>query len=114
MDRGQLAIPADLAGAIRELAGEAGAETSTVLLAAFAALVSRYTGETSLVVGLAGGADANVLAVPCDLSGRPTVSQALTRLREAVTEARARRAARPPEAAAAPSRCCVCVPHRTA
>jgi amino acid adenylation domain-containing protein len=86
------------AGLSRELAGLSRAEGSTLfmtLLAAFAGLLSRYTGQSDVAVGspLANrtrgeiegliGFFVNTLVLRADLSGDPTFRQALARVRQA-------------------------------
>ncbi|HEX2077557.1 MAG TPA: condensation domain-containing protein, partial [Longimicrobium sp.] len=84
----------ELAGALREIAREEGATLFMVLLAAFKALLARYSGQADLVVGTPvanrGRAEteglvgffANTLALRTDLSGDPTFREALARVRD--------------------------------
>ncbi|HSR21940.1 MAG TPA: AMP-binding protein, partial [Candidatus Eisenbacteria bacterium] len=85
----EFALPAGVAGAARGLARAEAVDLSTVLLAAFAALLHRYTGEAGLVVGMAGAGEADMVPVRFDLSGRPSFRELLVRLdRTAAAEAR--------------------------
>jgi len=94
---GQLpvAIPSGLAARLRGVAQERGATPFMVLLAAFQALLGRYTGQDDLVVGVPVanrrysdleqliGLFVNTLALRGDLSGDPAFSALLARVREA-------------------------------
>jgi Condensation domain len=50
-DRQSLTLPADLAASLRALARQEGATMFMLLLAAFKALLYRYTGQTDIVIG---------------------------------------------------------------
>jgi amino acid adenylation domain-containing protein len=87
--------------ALNALAQRQGATLFMLLLAGFATLLHRYSGETDLVVGspVAGrnraevegliGFFVNTLALRCDLAGDPPLVELLERLREATVEAQA-------------------------
>nr|QEO74315.1 condensation domain-containing protein [uncultured bacterium] len=89
-----LTLPAELTGALRRLAQREGTTLFMTLLAAFQTLLSRYTGETDIVVGtpIAGRTQAetkelvgffvNTLALRTDLSGDPTFAELLGRVRD--------------------------------
>jgi natural product biosynthesis luciferase-like monooxygenase protein/amino acid adenylation domain-containing protein/FkbM family methyltransferase len=88
------AIPAALAAELRALSRQQGVTLFMTLLAGFNALLSRYTGETDIVVGtpIAGrnrsetegliGFFVNMLALRTDVSGDPAVTEMLGRVRE--------------------------------
>ncbi|MET0398352.1 MAG: amino acid adenylation domain-containing protein [Longimicrobiaceae bacterium] len=90
-----LHLPAGLSDAVRALGREEGTTPFMTLLAAFAALLARYTGETDVVVGtpIAGrnrpetegmiGYFLNTLALRTDVGGDPTFRELLARVREA-------------------------------
>ncbi|HEX8244900.1 MAG TPA: condensation domain-containing protein, partial [Longimicrobium sp.] len=93
------ALPADAMAFARTLARREGATLFMVLMAAFQALLHRWTGETDVVVGtpianrmrpelegLIGFFD-NTLALRGDLSGDPTFAALLRRVRETTLEA---------------------------
>jgi amino acid adenylation domain-containing protein len=87
-------LPEDAEDALRRLGREEGATLFMVLLAAFKALLVRYTAQADLVLGspVANrgrgeteglvGFFANMLSLRTDLSGDPTFRQALARVRE--------------------------------
>jgi natural product biosynthesis luciferase-like monooxygenase protein/amino acid adenylation domain-containing protein/FkbM family methyltransferase len=87
-------VSRETADALRALAREEDATLFMVLLAAFKALLARYTGQADLVVGtpaanrgrteLEGlvGFFANTLALRTDLAGDPTFREALRRVRD--------------------------------
>jgi amino acid adenylation domain-containing protein len=91
----QLALPADLGPALRRLGQRVGTTLFMSLLAAFQALLARYTGQEDIPVGspIAGrtrrevegliGFFVNTLVLRGDLSGRPTFAALLGRVREA-------------------------------
>ncbi|MEW5925849.1 MAG: amino acid adenylation domain-containing protein [Gemmatimonadota bacterium] len=91
----RLLLPPELAGRVRELGAREGTTPFMTLLAAFAALLARYTGETDVVVGtpVAGrtrpetegmiGYFLNTLALRTDVSGDPTFRELLARVRAA-------------------------------
>ncbi len=95
-DRLPMALPAEREAALRGLGRRHGATLFMALLAAFDALLHRYTGEERLVVGTpaAGrtaielepliGNFANTLVVPMDLGGNPPFGELLDRVRAAV------------------------------
>ncbi|MEW5928741.1 MAG: non-ribosomal peptide synthase/polyketide synthase [Gemmatimonadota bacterium] len=86
-------LPGGAAEALRVLGREEGATPFMVLLAAWKALLARYTGQTDLVVGTPVanrgrseteglvGFFANTLALRTDLGGEPTFREALRRVR---------------------------------
>ncbi|HLK58120.1 MAG TPA: amino acid adenylation domain-containing protein, partial [Chthonomonadaceae bacterium] len=88
-------LSAELTQAVKQLGQRAGATVFMTLLAAFQALLSRYSGQEEIVVGtpianrkrreLEGliGFFANTLALRGDLSGDPSFSELLGRVREA-------------------------------
>ncbi|HSF42111.1 MAG TPA: amino acid adenylation domain-containing protein, partial [Thermoanaerobaculia bacterium] len=94
-----LAIEAELAAALATLSRQAGATLFMTLLAAFEALLNRYTGEDDLLVGspVAGrsraevqgvvGLFANTLALRGDLAGDPGFLALLGRTRETALDA---------------------------
>jgi amino acid adenylation domain-containing protein len=93
-----LALPAALASGLRAMSREEGVEAGTTLLAAFQALLQRYTGLDDIIVGtpvVTGAAGAvvgpleNPLVLRVDLGGDPTFRELLGRTRAAVAEARA-------------------------
>jgi amino acid adenylation domain-containing protein len=87
-------LPRELAARLRRLSHEEGATLFMTLLAAWQALLSRYTGQEDVVVGspIAGrnraetegliGFFVNTLALRTDLSGEPTFREILKRVRE--------------------------------
>ena len=89
-----LSLPAALPDALDELSREHGVTLFMVLLAAFQALLHRYTGQDDVIVGcpIAGrnrvetegliGFFVNTLALRTDLSGNPTFAELLARVRE--------------------------------
>ena len=95
----EFTIPAAEADAVRALARGQGTSTFMVLLAAFAALVHRYTAVEDLVVGVpvSGrhydeiasllGYFSNTLALRTDLSGEPTFAELLARVKTTTLEA---------------------------
>ena len=92
--RQSVLLPAPLAGALKALSQTEGATLYMTLLAAYAVLLNRYTGQTDLLVGtpVAGreraetrdliGCFINTLALRVDLSGRLTFRELLARVRE--------------------------------
>ncbi|HYN22226.1 MAG TPA: condensation domain-containing protein, partial [Thermoanaerobaculia bacterium] len=88
-----LAIDGDSAGTLRAFAREENATLFMTLLAVFAALLHRYSGETDLVLGTPTanrwhaelepliGFFANTMALRVDLSGNPTFRDLLGRVR---------------------------------
>jgi natural product biosynthesis luciferase-like monooxygenase protein len=89
-----LDLAADSVGRVSELARQEGATPFTVLLAAFAVLVQAHTGESEVIVGtpVAGrprretegliGFFANTLVLRVDLSGDPTFTELIGRVRD--------------------------------
>ena len=87
-----------LSARLRDLARAEGATPYTTLLAAFAALLARYTGQDDLLIGtpMAGRGRAdfeqtvgylvNVLPLRADLAGEPTFRDLLRRMRDTVLE----------------------------
>jgi amino acid adenylation domain-containing protein len=71
----ETAIPADLAAALRRLAGELTVPFSSVLLAAHAKVLAALTGEQQVTAGYAAGPGGPVL--PCPLAARPGSWRAL-------------------------------------
>jgi amino acid adenylation domain-containing protein len=94
-----LTLPPELAARLRELAQEQRATLFTTMLAAFLVLLHRYSGASDVVVGsgLANrrlrevedliGMLVNTVALRVDLSGDPTVTELLARVRSTVLEA---------------------------
>ncbi|WP_200215663.1 non-ribosomal peptide synthetase [Micromonospora coerulea] len=93
-DRRTLVLPTPLTAAVRRTAHSEGVTTFMLLLTAFKLVLSRYSGQTDIVVGapIAGrthidtepliGFFINTLALRTDLSGDPTVRELLARVRE--------------------------------
>ncbi|MEP7308952.1 MAG: amino acid adenylation domain-containing protein [Acidobacteriota bacterium] len=89
----------DLTTRLKTFSARAGATLFMTLLSGFAALLSRYTGETDVVVGspIANrtrretealvGFFVNTLALRVDLSGRPSFRQVVERVRQAALDA---------------------------
>ncbi|HEX8557861.1 MAG TPA: condensation domain-containing protein, partial [Pyrinomonadaceae bacterium] len=103
-DRGAsqfMLLPDGLSRAVKELSQREGVTLYMTLLAAFDALLYRYTGQTDITVGspLAGrsrpeaeplvGLFINPVALRADLSGNPSFRQLLGRVREVMLEAHA-------------------------
>jgi amino acid adenylation domain-containing protein len=94
-----LAFPAGLAAGLRDLARGQGSTLFMTTLAAFSALLGRFTGQTDLVVGspVAGRTEAgiedllgffvNTLALRADLGGDPSFHALLGRVRESALSA---------------------------
>ncbi|HEY3009737.1 MAG TPA: amino acid adenylation domain-containing protein [Micromonosporaceae bacterium] len=92
-------LPADTFERVSELARDASATPFTVLLAAFAALLSRLSDSADLVLGVStAGRDlpelaqvigmfVNPVAVRCDVGGDPTFAELLGRIRGSLIEA---------------------------
>jgi amino acid adenylation domain-containing protein len=92
--RGSLFLPAPLSAALRALSQREGATLFMTLLAAFQALLFRYTGQEDIAVGtpMAGrnrvevegliGLFVNTLVLRTDLSGDPSFRELLGRVRE--------------------------------
>ncbi len=99
--RHELELEDGLAGAVAALAGDCGATRFEVLLAAFAVLLARYSGQSDFAVGVpvAGrerpetedlvGCLVNTLVVRLDLSGAPDFRTLVGRVSAAVREAQA-------------------------
>ncbi|GAB3136782.1 hypothetical protein GCM10027290_01120 [Micromonospora sonneratiae] len=93
------AVPAAVAGQLRELGRAHNATPFMVLLAAFQILLARYTGQTDVAVGTpSAGRDRlevhglvglflNTLVLRTDLSGGPNFVELLARVRETVLDA---------------------------
>ena len=91
----EVALPPPLSAAVSALAHREGATPFMVLLAAYAHLLGRWSGEERVVVGTAVAARThaelepligfftNMLALRTDLSGDPTFRELLARVREA-------------------------------
>ncbi|HEX8335217.1 MAG TPA: condensation domain-containing protein, partial [Pyrinomonadaceae bacterium] len=89
-----LALSAELTGALRRVGQREGRTLFMLLLAAFKALLARYTNQTDITVGtpVAGRTQAetkdligffvNTLALRTDLNGDPTFAELLGRVRE--------------------------------
>ncbi|HEV8583000.1 MAG TPA: amino acid adenylation domain-containing protein [Thermoanaerobaculia bacterium] len=87
-------LPPDLTQGVRGLARASGTTLFMTLLAAFQALLARYTGQEKIVVGSPGagrgraelegliGFLVNTLVLPADLSGDPTFANLLERVRD--------------------------------
>ncbi|MFP5288721.1 MAG: condensation domain-containing protein, partial [Thermoanaerobaculia bacterium] len=100
-DHARFELPSGHSLALREVAAREQATPFMVLLAGFAALLFRYTGETDLSIGtpVAGrtevemegliGFFVNTLLIRADLSGGPNFRELLGRVRERVIEAQA-------------------------
>jgi amino acid adenylation domain-containing protein len=92
-------VPSGLASSIRRTGRQAGATPFTVLLAAFAVLLSRHTPQRDLVIAapLAGREDAELtdmvglfastLPLRIDASGQPTFTELIHRVRETAVAA---------------------------
>ncbi|MEU3457528.1 amino acid adenylation domain-containing protein [Micromonospora sp. NPDC006766] len=92
-------VPGDVAARIRDLGSSVGVTPFTVYLTAFQILLTRFTGETDLVVGTPvslrdrpGLADVvgplvNTVPIRTDLSGRPDLGEALRRTHAAAAAA---------------------------
>ncbi|MEU6078361.1 amino acid adenylation domain-containing protein [Micromonospora sp. NPDC047074] len=103
-DRLAVDLPAGLGRAVDELARRAGATPFMVLLAAFVALLGRYTGARDLAVGTpSSGRDrpeverligffVNTLVLRVDLSGVSSFADLLARVRDVTLDAQARAA----------------------
>ncbi|HYW09772.1 MAG TPA: amino acid adenylation domain-containing protein, partial [Longimicrobium sp.] len=97
--RERLELPGELRDAVRALARRHGATPNMALLAAWALLLGRYSGQDDVVVGspIAGrgraetaplvGFFVNVLALRLDLSGDPTFAELLARVRGVTLDA---------------------------
>ena len=94
-----LVLPKDLSDRVRELGQREGATLFMTLLAAFQALLSRYSGQNDICVGspIANrnrgkvedliGVFVNTLVLRADLSGEPSFWELLRRVKEAALEA---------------------------
>ena len=94
-----LTLPGILSDQLAEISRRHGVTTFMTLLAAFAVLLARYTGQEDIVVGspIAGrnrqeiegliGFFLNTLVLRADLSGDPSFSEVLRRVREVALEA---------------------------
>ncbi|GII66112.1 hypothetical protein Skr01_61970 [Sphaerisporangium krabiense] len=89
-----LAVPAEVLRDLRELCGREEVTMFMVLLAAFTVLLARYSGQTDVVVGTPAanrnrvevepliGFFVNTLVLRTDLSGDPTATELLDRVRD--------------------------------
>jgi amino acid adenylation domain-containing protein len=94
-----LEVPADVAGRVRAFARSEDATLFMVLLAAWASVLSRWSGQADVVVGTPVahrnrreteplvGAFVNTLPLRTDLSGEPSLRELVARTREATLEA---------------------------
>jgi amino acid adenylation domain-containing protein len=94
-----LTFPSELAESLRTFSRSEGASLYVILLAAFATLFERYTGQEDIIVGgLSAGRNrteteslagffVNALALRIDLSGNPTFRELLARVRSVVLDA---------------------------
>ncbi|WP_152249801.1 non-ribosomal peptide synthetase [Xanthomonas maliensis] len=94
-------LPEHVSAALRALSQQHGVTPFMTLLAAWALLLQRYSGQSEVVIGtpLAGrdrtelepliGFFVNTVALRIDLSGQPSLAQLLQRVREAVLQAQA-------------------------
>ncbi|HEY0736956.1 MAG TPA: condensation domain-containing protein, partial [Herpetosiphonaceae bacterium] len=94
-----IALPAELSTALQQLSRQEGVTLFMTLLAAFKVLLSRYSGQTDLVVGvpIAGrqqveaealiGLFFNTMVLRTDLGGRPTFRDLLARVRSGALSA---------------------------
>ena len=92
-------LDADLSQKIRALSRECGATLYSTLLASFAAMLARYTGQTDLPIGASVAARtrreledvvgflANILVLRLDFSSRPTFRDAIARAQQVSGEA---------------------------
>ncbi|MCW2917369.1 MAG: hypothetical protein JWN52_5437, partial [Actinomycetia bacterium] len=92
-------LPPESGAAVRDLAQKEGVTVFMVLLAAFAAVLARYSGQEEVLVGtpIAGrsrpeaedliGFFANTLALRADLGGEPTFRELLNRVRDTTLDA---------------------------
>ncbi|WP_437811936.1 amino acid adenylation domain-containing protein [Sorangium sp. So ce1078] len=99
--REELALPPELVARLTALGRGAGATLFTIVAAGLFALLHRYTGQSDVCIGtpvaarpraaLEGviGCLLNTLALRVDLSGNPSVTELLARVRAAVLEAQA-------------------------
>ena len=97
--RQHLSLPANVSASLKSLSQREGATLFMTLLAAFQALLHRYTGGEDIIVGvpIAGrnrlevenliGIFINTLALRTDLSGNPSFRQLLGRVRTTALEA---------------------------
>jgi amino acid adenylation domain-containing protein/FkbH-like protein len=96
-----LGVPAAIVEGVEKLAGQAGCSTFSVLLAAFATVLHRYTNNPELVIGSIVGAGTetaaarrvsdleNPVALRCKLEGDPTFMELLQRMERVWVEANA-------------------------
>jgi amino acid adenylation domain-containing protein len=97
----ELALAAELAARVRAVSRREGATPFLAVLAAFGALLGRWSGQTDIPVGstIANrnrsetegliGLFVNTLVLRCDLGGEPTFGELLARLRETTLAAHA-------------------------
>jgi amino acid adenylation domain-containing protein len=76
----RLELDEEVTAGLRSLGSRHGATLSTTLLAGWAAVVGRLSGQTDLVIGCFG----NLLPVRVDLSGSPTAAELLDRVQARV------------------------------
>ncbi|WP_420127100.1 amino acid adenylation domain-containing protein [Longimicrobium sp.] len=82
----RLELDEQVAAGLRALGGRHGASLSTTLLAGWAAVLGRLSGQTDLVIGTSMGG-VNPLPVRVDLSGSPTAAELPGRVEARVREA---------------------------
>ncbi|WP_432079878.1 amino acid adenylation domain-containing protein, partial [Streptomyces sp. YPW6] len=95
----EVRVPADVTRVLRDIGRDENATLFMTLLSAFAVLLSRFSGQSDVVVGtpVAGrgaaeldglvGFFVNTLALRCDVSGDPEFGELLERVREVALEA---------------------------
>ncbi|PVD03261.1 non-ribosomal peptide synthetase, partial [Streptomyces sp. CS014] len=95
----EVRVPADLTRVLRDIGRDENATLFMTLLSAFAVLLSRFSGQSDVVVGtpVAGRGPAeleglvgffvNTLVLRCDVSGDPEFGELLERVREVALEA---------------------------
>src|SRR5215218_2084954 len=77
----RLELDEEVTAGLRALGGRHGAHISTVLLAGWAAVLGRLSGQTDLVIGTSTSTGfVNPLPVRVDLSGSPTAAELLGRV----------------------------------
>jgi amino acid adenylation domain-containing protein len=81
----RLELDAELTAALRALGSRHGAALPTTLLAGWAAVLGRLSGQTDLVIGTFAGSE-NPLPVRVDLSGSPTAAGLLGKVEARVQE----------------------------
>ncbi|MFD9698189.1 condensation domain-containing protein [Lentzea sp. NPDC059081] len=95
----EISVPGEVVLALEELAGRCGATLNMVVMAAFQVLLARYSGQERFAVGTAGagrtgtefedvvGFFATLLPSPVDVSGQPTFTELVGRVRRHVLDA---------------------------